>query len=68
MRALTCLAMMPIFGAADGPVMPPEFPRVDPGAPALTTAIEERLGLELDPARGPIDMLIIDRVQRPTEN
>jgi uncharacterized protein (TIGR03435 family) len=48
--------------------LPPEFPKIDPGAPALVTALQEQLGLTRESARGPIDMLVIDRVQRPTEN
>jgi uncharacterized protein (TIGR03435 family) len=43
------------------------FPR--PGAlDALTlfTALQEQLGLRLDSARGPIEALVIDSVERPT--
>jgi uncharacterized protein (TIGR03435 family) len=44
------------------------LPNVDPNAPALVTAIEEQLGLRLRSARGPVEVLVIDRVERPTEN
>jgi uncharacterized protein (TIGR03435 family) len=36
--------------------------------PPLFTALEEQLGLKLVPARGPLQYLILDHVERPTEN
>ena len=36
--------------------------------PSIFTAIEEQLGLRLEPAREPIDVLIIDSARRPTAN
>ena len=48
----------------------PDFARVnvDPNLPSMPTAFEEQLGLKLRSTRGPVDVLVIDRVEHPTEN
>lgn len=37
-------------------------------APALTTAVEQQLGLKLVPTKAPVEVLVIDSIDRPTEN
>ena len=39
-----------------------------PDAPRIFQAIQEQLGLKLVPAKGPVDMLVIDHIERPSEN
>jgi uncharacterized protein (TIGR03435 family) len=40
----------------------------DPVGPSVFSAIQEQLGLKLVPAKGPRDFLVIDHVERPSEN
>lgn len=45
---------------------PPGIPPVDPNGPPLVTALQEQLGLKVEAAKGPVDVLVIDSVQHPT--
>jgi uncharacterized protein (TIGR03435 family) len=51
------------LGAAASPTAPPVT-----AAPSLFTALEEQLGVKLESGRGPVNVVVIDRVERPAEN
>jgi uncharacterized protein (TIGR03435 family) len=43
-------------------------PSIDPSGVTLLEAIRDELGLKLVPQTGPVEVLVIDSVQRPSEN
>jgi uncharacterized protein (TIGR03435 family) len=56
---------LPPFGASLRPDIPPPAPA---DGPSIFTAVQEQLGLKLESTRGPVDVLVIDHVERPTED
>ena len=39
-----------------------------PDAPGIFEAMQEQLGLKLVPAKGPVDVLVIDHIEKPSQN
>ena len=46
----------------------PPPPADGSGPPGLFTAVQEQLGLRIDSITAPVDVVVIDRVERPSEN
>jgi len=51
------------FGQPGAPGAPPA--PADPDAPNLFTAVQEQLGLKLESARGPVEVVVIDHIEKP---
>jgi uncharacterized protein (TIGR03435 family) len=48
--------------------LPPNPLNATDTSPSIFTLLEEQLGLKLESSKGPADVLVIDHIERPTEN
>ena len=47
---------------------PPDASASDPAGPSLFTAIDKQLGLRLESTKGPVEIIVVERAERPTAN
>ena len=56
------------FGLAPQPPRPEGPPPPDLSGPSIFTAVREQLGLRLVSQKAPVEIIVIDRVEKPSEN
>lgn len=55
-------APKPVDGAAPAATAAPD------ARPSIFTAVQEQLGLKLESTKAPVDVIVIDHIEKPTEN
>jgi bla regulator protein blaR1 len=59
---------VPMFKSPEGASVSGDAPAPDSSGPSIFTALEEQLGLKLEARKGPVETLVIDSIEKPSEN
>jgi uncharacterized protein (TIGR03435 family) len=62
------LEFRPDFQAPSSDAPPPGDRPSASDAPSIFAALQEQLGLKLDSTRGPVDVLVIDHAEKPSDD
>ncbi len=57
-----------LLGRGDLPPLVNGAPPSFPDRPSIFAAVEEQLGLKLESTKGPVDVLVIDKAEKPTQD
>ncbi|MFZ0818498.1 MAG: TIGR03435 family protein [Candidatus Acidiferrales bacterium] len=62
------VGVMIVSSGADPSMGPPGTYTINSGGPTLFKALQDNLGLKLESGKGPVPVIVIDHVEKPSAN